>query len=36
VLEAQLARDLGAIDWPRVDSDGAFEPAAEALVLALG
>jgi aminoglycoside phosphotransferase family enzyme/predicted kinase len=36
VLEAQLTRDLGNITWRRVDSDGAFEPAAEALVMALG
>jgi aminoglycoside phosphotransferase family enzyme/predicted kinase len=35
VLDAQLSRDLGPMDWPRVDSDGAFEPAAEALVKAL-
>jgi aminoglycoside phosphotransferase family enzyme/predicted kinase len=36
VLDAQLTRDLGEMTWTRVDSDGAFEPAAEALVTALG
>ena len=35
VLDAQLTRDLGEMTWRRVDSDGAFEPAAEALVKAL-
>ncbi|MBX3480054.1 MAG: AAA family ATPase [Caulobacter sp.] len=32
VLHGQLTRDLGEMTWRRVDSDGAFEPAAEALV----
>ena len=36
VLDAQLGRDLGEMTWRRVDSDGDFEPAAEALVNALG
>jgi uncharacterized protein len=36
VLDAQLTRDLGEMTWRRVDSDGAFEPAAEALVTRLG
>lgn len=35
VLDAQLTRDLGEMTWRRVDSDGDFEPAAEALVNAL-
>ncbi|RYF95587.1 MAG: gluconate kinase [Caulobacteraceae bacterium] len=35
VLDAQLTRDLGQMTWRRVDSDGAFEPAAEALVKSL-
>ncbi|HYE44458.1 MAG TPA: AAA family ATPase [Caulobacter sp.] len=35
VLQAQLTRDLGQMTWRRVDSDGAFEPAAEALVKSL-
>lgn len=35
VLDAQLTRDLGEMTWRRVDSDGAFEPAAEALVTSL-
>ncbi|MBI1405788.1 MAG: AAA family ATPase [Caulobacter sp.] len=32
VLRGQITRDLGEMTWLRVDSDGAFEPAAEALV----
>lgn len=35
VLERQLTRDSGAMDWQSVPSAGDFEPAAEALIRAL-